>query len=253
MSSSNPFPPHPQRRLTRDEVVNYLVACKADGYVVYQDGENKFVLPLSDDEEVRLSLDLPAGTCQVISFRLGSSVRGNAATTVAQLERALAEAVRACGHEWPCRPTTGRLSAATPATNYRTISQLIASAQVEAVFDPYLENGSLITLLDILSFGSGGVANGVRLLGSTRTTHGPIPRFTKTGVDAWLAQLDIAGEARVMPPNDQHRRFMLLSGGQSLILGPSLNSIHKNEATHLESDTQDRLFFDSVWTTATPL
>jgi hypothetical protein len=46
---------------------------------------------------------------------------------------------------------------------------------------------------------------------------------------------------------------MLLSGGRSLILGMSLNSIAKNEAVRLEADTEDRAFFDSVWAAAAPL
>jgi hypothetical protein len=98
------------------------------------------------------------------------------------------------------------------------------------------------------------VANDVRLLGSTKKTQGPVPRFTKAGVNAWLTQQGVTGEARVFPGSpDEHRRFMLLSGGQSLILGPSFNTIHKNEATHVEPDAADRAFFDSIWATATPL
>ena len=73
------------------------------------------------------------------------------------------------------------------------------------------------------------------MLGSTKMTTGKIPKLTTVGVNAWLAQLGINGEARIMPPGE-HRRFMLLSGGQSLILGMSLNAIHKNEAVRLEPD-----------------
>ncbi len=51
----------------------------------------------------------------------------------------------------------------------------------------------------------------------------------------------------------EHRRFMLLSGGRSLLLGHSLNAIHKNEAIRVESDVEDRAFFDSEWAAATPL
>ena len=99
------------------------------------------------------------------------------------------------------------------------------------------------------------MANDVRLLGSAcKTQQGDVPKFTKAGVEAWLKQLGIDGEVRVMASNNEHRRFMLLSGGQSLILGPSLNAIHKNEAINLElDDSVDRLFFDKMWETATPL
>jgi hypothetical protein len=58
------------------------------------------------------------------------------------------------------------------------------------------------------------------------------------------------GEARLMP-DGEHRRFILLSGGQSLILGMSLNSIAKTEAVRVEPDTTDAPFFGSVWSAAT--
>jgi len=145
------------------------------------------------------------------------------------------------------------VSTGTPATNCSTISRLIGSSQVEAVFDPYLTNSGLEELGVILSFGAGSVANGVRLLGSTATTTGRIPRFTKAGVDAWLLQLGIAGDARVVAAGSEHRRFMLLSTGHSLLLGHSLNALHKNEAVRLEADTEDRPFFDATWAGAAPL
>jgi hypothetical protein len=209
---------------------------------------------LGDDEQVRLVANAPAGTCQIQAYKLGNNQLVRDAESVGQLERAVADAVRACGHEWPPRLLTGRLFAGMPATNYRTISQLIGASTVEAVFDPYLDNSSLTDIIAILSFGSGGVSNGVRLLGSTKKTQGPVPRFTKAGVDAWLTQQGVSGEARVFTASqDDHRRFMLLSGGQCLILGPSFNAIHKNEATHVEADTVDRSFFDAIWTTASPL
>ena len=76
----------------------------------------------------------------------------------------------------------------------------------------------------------------------------------KTFVTEWFRQRGITvGEVRLVPTNSEHRRFMLLSGGQSLILGMSLNSIDKNETARLEPDTEDRPFFDSVWASATML
>jgi hypothetical protein len=256
MSSPSPFPQLPPAQLTRDEVSNYLIALRANGHEVFRDREHEhvFVLVLGEDERVDLVTNSINGTCHVQAFKLGENKLVRIAENIRQLDRAVAEAVRACGHEWPSQPTSGRLSAATPATNYRTISQLIGSSNVEAVFDPYLDNSSLINIMNILSFGHGRVSNGVRLLGSTKTTRGPIPRFTRVGVDAWLIQLAINGEARLLPSSpDDHRRFILLSGGNSLILGPSINAIHKNEAAHIEKDADDRTFFDSKWAGATPL
>ncbi len=133
-----------------------------------------------------------------------------------------------------------------------TISGLVGASEIQAVFDPYLENRSLISLKDILSFG-GSISNNVRLLSGEKMTQGRVPRLTKTVVQAWFAELGLtAGEVRAMPSNE-HRRFMLLSGCQSLILGMSLNSINKNEAVRLEPDNEDRPFFESVWAGAVSL
>jgi hypothetical protein len=46
---------------------------------------------------------------------------------------------------------------------------------------------------------------------------------------------------------------MLLSGGQSLILGMSLNDLDKDEAARIESDPEDRPFFEVEWSGASPL
>jgi hypothetical protein len=251
----NLFPNFPLPQLSRDDVVRYLTERKAEGHQVYQHPVygHAFILVLSEDARLTFVLNEPIKTCQVQGEKLGEGIPTRNVETIGQLERAVAQAAADCGHSWPFRPTTGRLSADTPATNYRTIAQLVGSSLIEAAFDPYLDNSALAALINILSFGSGGVADGVRLLGSTKKTTGSIPKFSRAGVDAWLTQLGITGEARVMLQTDEHRRFLLLSGGQSLILGMSLNAIHKNEAVRLEPDTADRAFFDGVWATATPL
>jgi hypothetical protein len=250
--SPDPFPLAPGPSLTREDVVRYLVALQADGHAVHRGGyENAFNLTLDDKHRVLFLQESP-GFWQVQYENFGVRQLAGRAGTLPQLETVVAQAAQQCGKAWPARPTTRRLSADTPATNYRTIGQLVGSSHVEAVFDPFLDNLSLATLIDILGYGSGDVANGVRLLGSTKKTGGPIPKLTKAGVDAWLTQLGKIGETRVMPPSE-HRRFMLLSGGLSLILGMSLNAIHKNEAVRVEPDAEDRAFFDSVWATATPL
>ncbi len=46
---------------------------------------------------------------------------------------------------------------------------------------------------------------------------------------------------------------MLLSGGISLIVGPSFNNLSTNEVSYKESDAQDRSFFDSEWLIAIPV
>jgi len=148
--------------------------------------------------------------------------------------------------------TTARLSAASPATNLATIARLVGASEIQAIFDPYLENKTFATLTDILSLGAS-VSDNVRLLAGAKMAQRKRPRLTKTFAALWFTQSGVeAGEVRLMS-SDEHRRFMLLSGGKALIFGMSLNSIAKNEAAHLEPDTEDRAFFESMWAAATPL
>jgi hypothetical protein len=251
MSDPNPFPvyqPPAQLAFTKERVVDYLLMLLAKGYPVHSDGED-YVLP-QDDGEVRLRPH--DGIWRVSRTHLGVLSTYGDAGSEDDLDQLLVLAVGTT----PERPRRGRLDATTPATNYRTIAGLIGSSELKAVFDTYLDNQSLEQLIRILSFGKGTFGGHMRLLGTTATTQvgpGKPARFSKAGVDAWAAQLQIQAEARVLPSGSEHRRFLLLDGGRSIILGPSLNSLHKNEAVSIENDKEDRPFFDRQWQVAAPI
>lgn len=254
VTEANPFPAYEKREpepFPRQRVVDYLLRLSAQAYPIHFDSDD-YVLPV-EDGEVRIR---PVGglwrVCRTRKRIL--STYGDASN-----ERELDDLLRGAfggGTAWPPAPRRGRLSADTPAANYRTIASLIGKSEVQGVFDTYLDNQGLEHLSRILSFGNGSIASKVRLLGTTATLQaggGKPPRFTKAGVDAWAGQLGIRPEARYLPKTDEHRRFLLLDGGRSLILGPSLNSLHKNEAVSIEDDKEDRPFFDQQWQRATPL
>jgi hypothetical protein len=251
-SRPNDFPPLPVQQVELADVVRYLTTVSVQGHQVFRDPVQPALFYVAIDDNYRIRISVGGGRSQVQLQYLGNMKAFLDVTSGDALETAVRElVVRIPGMAWPSRPRAARLSATTPATNYRTISELVGSAQVHAVFDPYLNNRALDELRTILSFGDGGVADGIRLLSSEST--GAIPRFTKAGVDSWLQQLGISGEARVLPARSEHRRFMLLNDGQSLILGHSLNALHKNEAIRLEPDSRDREFFNSKWTGALPV
>ncbi len=46
---------------------------------------------------------------------------------------------------------------------------------------------------------------------------------------------------------------MLLSGGQTLILGPSLNNPFTNEHVSIDHNPHNLAFFDREWAKGTPL
>lgn len=147
-----------------------------------------------------------------------------------------------------------RLKSDEPASNKEKIAKLIGAAQVEAVFDPFLDNRGLAALKDILSLGTGGIAPGARMLTSKKVVPSQRPpRLTRSYFADWSAELHISAEIK-LSAQDEHRRFLLLSGGRTLIVGASLNSLSKNEAAHIENDDgEDRKFFDGQWAVATPI
>jgi hypothetical protein len=254
MTNGSPFPPRPQAGLDKDEFIAYLLEHQRRGYAVYQaQGANgAFEIALDDVNSIKFN-GFNARSVQVQGYALNNIVQFFDCNSMLEVKRAVdALAQQLIGVRWRQSPTAGRVREGAEATNLTTISNLVGTSSVQTVFDPYLENRSLAALVDILSFGRGTVADGVRVLSTSKTTTGNVPRLTKAGFDAWLNQTGITGEIRIMG-NSEHRRFILLSGGQSLLLGPSLNSIHKNEAVRLEPDAQDRAFFDQVWAQATPL
>jgi hypothetical protein len=231
--------------------MDYLLALSALGQTVQSDGED-YVLPI-EGGEARIAQ--VGGLWRISHTRYRVLSTYGDASTEPELDKLLRMAVGAPS-SWPAAPEKGRLAADKPASNYRTIASLIGNGEIQAIFDTYLDNEGLETVNRILSFGNGCVANGIRLLGTTTTTTGSTgkpPRFSKAGVDAWSGQLGIQAEARVLPQGSEHRRFLLLEGHRSLILGPSLNSLKKNEAVAIEDDTEDHPFFDKQWLIASPL
>jgi hypothetical protein len=253
-SDDGAFPVLPMNLLELGDVLRYLTALSREGHRVYRHPSQENVFYVELNESYRLRISASSGRSQIQLHYLENDVAFLDVASPRGLQEAIAKlAATVPGMKWPFRPNAGRLNAETPATNYRTISELVGAEVVEGVFDPYLTNGALEELRVILSFGTGAISDGVRLLGSTETTTGSVARFTKAGVDAWLRQMRVSGEARVVRAKSEHRRFLLISGGRALLLGPSLNSIHKNEAVRVELDTEDRPFFDATWATAAPV
>lgn len=247
------FPPLPTSSYGPEQLMGYLAGVVVQGHSVYRDPghQNIFYIPISESHRIRISVAV--GHSQVQLQYLTNIQSWLDVSSLADLERAVANLSEKVGVQWPSRPTTGRLDVKTPAENYRTISGLIGSRRVTAVFDPYLDNKTLVELQIILSFGDGKFANGVRLLGGAEKSQGTSPTFTAEGVTTWLTQLGIAGEARVLPPKSEHRRFLLLDDGHVLITGHSLNSPHKNEAVSVVPSDDDRAFFNVTWASASLL
>lgn len=251
MSGVGSFPPFvpAQGVVSRNDVEAYLTEFANLGFQVFSDSSGYVI----EVQETMLLMVKPNGDLWTVGYSRMNvlSTLGDAAT-FEDLVHLIDKAGKSIGIDVTKPPSSARLIESRPAYNYHTISILLAGGTVEAIFDPYLQNASLAELTNILSFGSSTPANGIRLLGSPTKFGTQSTKLTRAGLDAWLREHSIAGDARITKARE-HRRFMLVSGGRSLLLGHSLNAIHKNEALRVEPDNDDRSFFDSEWATATPI
>ena len=258
MSNQSSFSSYPSPSLNRADVIGYLSARKIKGWNIYQgNSENQFIIRVTDNQKVFIDYKVyNSGNKWCVLFGDIIEVSGIAAfpENLAGLDQAVTMAVREIGRmegkriDWSSSLTSIRLYKDEPATNFSKLVGLISTSTIEAVFDPYLDNKGLDNILTIVKFGVS-ISHNLRLLTSSKV----VSRLTKSYIQSWFKELNCSGEIRQLKSDKEHRRFMLLSGGQSLIIGLSLNDISKNEAAHLESDTQDLTFFDSEWNTASKI
>ena len=242
MFINNLFPKYVEPSLLKDDVVSYLIDLKNQGWDVLEYNNAAFIIDLGNDKLIKIEYNDQGKFSINSNHKRGVFQSCGIAQTTSQLEKFIK---LAAGHHQvdlsTHKPQSVRLSSNKPASNIERISSLIGTSTIQAIFDPYLENKSLQALTNILSL-KGSIATDVRLLSKV-----PGANLTKTFVDDWFKEHGcINGEIRILP-KEEHRRFLLLSSSESLILGPSLNSINKNEAASLESDKDDRNFFDDMW------
>jgi hypothetical protein len=168
MAQDDPVPEYEKPTstvLAREDVAEYLIVLSGTGISISIDrAADAYVMP-SRGGEVRVTRNGDGWGVSRVSATGVLSTFG-VATSVSALDSALrlANPDLAGGMQ-----RNGRLSAATPASNYRTISRLVGSSTIIGVFDAYLDNGALVELCKILSFGQGTFARDVRLLGTTKS------------------------------------------------------------------------------------
>lgn len=244
------FPEKPNQAYTLNDLTSYLLQIQSMGFNVYRSNSQENVFEIEIDQVLNIRCSFQNGSSQIQLRKFENMINFLNVKNKYQLQNVIEDFFKQAMGSFPTAPKTARLSEETPSTNYQSIANLIGSSEVLAVFDPYLENSSLNTLINICSFGMGKIGNNVRILGSKKKARGANPKFTHEGVNAFLIQSNIIGVAKIMTSETEHRRFILLSGGQSLLLGHSLNAIHKNEAIRIEADTEDIVFFNNHWENA---
>lgn len=260
--SNTPFPQYPAACLNKNDIIAYLIPYLEKGWEIYQGNqENQFIIRLLDN--LKLFIELKQGKWRIST---GLDIDQSLAVwafpeNLGELDSAIRQAVSTASGgspsgtriEWSSVPTTVRLDEEKPASNLAKLVALIGSSNIEAIFDAYLDNKGLDTVLNMATLGIK-ISTNIRLLTSTKmlqSSSGGTARLTPSYIKSCQKELGCSGlEIRYNSYTGHQRRFMLLSGGQSLIVGPSLNNLSVNEASHLESDMADIVFFNKEWVSA---
>lgn len=218
----------------------------------------QFIIPISDCGRILIIHGM--GRCQVQGFVGDTICSFGDANNVASLDHAIRDAIKCIANargltlDWPSKLTTVRTYEGQTAQNLAKVVRLIGSSSIDAIYDPYFENRSFPPLFTFVTFGVR-IADAVRILTSDKKFKaGPTSPLLKQYSDMAFADLKAPnGEIRFSAYSGHKRRFLLLSGGQSLLLGFSLNSFDVTEAPVIQGDTVDRPFFDSEWAQAIPI
>ncbi len=256
MSNESPFPAAEPASLLEEDVIAYLLEWRARGFEVVR--ETRVSYPcysviVSTLGRITLHHDDPVFAKNV--WRISNRVDGRrlvaTASTPTEL-RALVEGL--AQHEFGITPRSvpqpQPFRRGEPASNIGRLRALIGDSLVEAVFDPYLDNKGIETLLTLHTLGVA-YAPSLRLLGSAEKAG---RLWTASYTQAFLTEVGAsAGAARHQPCKGHENRLLLLGGGDIVAPGCSLNNLNVDERPHRDADKGARAAFEAWWGRATTL
>jgi hypothetical protein len=156
-------------------------------------------------------------------------------------------------------PLKERLVAGEPARNLRKIKDVIGSATVTAIHDPYTTTGSLETILKLADMNTK-FSSSLRILGTAKTLSSSTEKKSFLGLlNDINTERKASWQVRIYPATSRpHRRFMILDNGSIVTCGMSLNHIDKDEVLDhephgSENAKHDCQLFDDKWKTATTI
>ena len=153
----------------------------------------------------------------------------------------------------PPMPLKERLVAGEPARNLQKIKDMIGTAVVTAVHDPYTTTGSLDTILKLADTGAK-FSPLLRILGTEKTLSKSTEKKSFMGLLKDInSERKASWKARVYPASSKpHRRFLILQDGSVVTCGMSLNHIDKDEVLDhetagSENAQHDHKLFEQQW------
>ena len=243
------FPEYTGANFSENDVETYLEELAEKGWGVFKN--RIYYIVVIDDERKITTWFAPFDKewhvdASYIEGTLGFST--NPVVNFQQFKNCFAKAAEYLGEDLNGGPKSIRLKEATPASNKNSIASLARNNAVNCIFDPYFDDKSITTLTTLVNLGMA-LKTDVRVL----TTSKSVRRLSMQMISDFKTEKGVNLDIRLCSSDKEHRRYLLLSTGDSLVVGCSLNSIDKNEAAHIENSQEDRDFFEAQWKASLPL
>jgi hypothetical protein len=242
------FPPFPGAEFCEEEIISYLTELSHSGRNIYTDPTSLSAYIIVFSTEVRIEIQKRPKDWIIKAYHQGTPRFVKRANTFTDFKKLLKQAVQAMGYDLDAPPSSTRLYADKPASNKSSLVKMVSTAQLKAVFDPYFDDRALDTLRVFCNLGAK-FSPVVRCLLTSKGKN----KLSNTFIADVSSELKVQFDIRVCQSSKEHRRFLLLTSAESLILGCSLNSLNKNEAAHIESSKEDIEFFEAEWNAATSI
>jgi len=245
------FPQRPKTSLRIEEVISYLTEWQNIGYQVFEEknSNNKKSYSIIFSPAHSILVNEGANNSWYLQDGHGGRrVIGDIYSLDALREKFQNVALQQFGAKIDTSPRTLQLSKGKPASNIASCVNLIGSAVVLAVFDPYLNDKSISILLTLSNLGVKYDQN-LRLLTSVKIVQKK--EITKEFVEAFTAQLNLdKSELRYIDDSGHQARYMILGNGKILFTGGSLNNLNINERAHIDENKGIREQFEKHWSEA---
>ncbi|MBE9585732.1 hypothetical protein IM792_14850 [Mucilaginibacter sp. JRF] len=227
------------------DVIGVLSKIQDNGWDVYEIDKNRYRILINESDSIEV-IDDPGGFKSHVScIKAGKIKSFEQATTTHLFVNEISKAGKTLGVfidvEKPI--TSARLIAAEPASNKSKFRSMIGNRIVNAIFDPYFDAVALQNFLSLSRLGVTLNKNLRILLAEGRKAK----TFDKNFLQDFQKELEISAEVKQCKSEKEHRRFLLLDDGATIIVGCSFNNLEKNEVLFEERSSEDLAFFEAEW------
>lgn len=234
------------------EMENYLEQLAERGWEVFRKRDNHYLIVFDEDREIEILYGRDSKKWHIYHSSIHKYPKVppdlHESTSFHHFTEQLKLAAEYLGEQLDVGPRNIRLKQATPAANMVSLAAMAKGAPVRCIFDPYFEDKSIAVLNTLVNLGLP-MDGAVRVLATSRMKS----RLSKVMIDSFNVEKCTSLDIRYCECESEHRRFLILSTGEILIIGCSLNSLSKNEAAHIEDSQNDRDFFEQQWKKASPM